>query len=108
MHKLTFQILVVLQAGPADGQKILHRVRDLGEVGGSPSLPTLYRSLRSGLQERWIEALPADTGATPGRPPQTYWLTDAGRAAVEAEARRHRDLAALVLGNETPAKRGGR
>lgn len=108
MHKLTFQILAVLQAGPADGQEILHRVRDLGEVGGDPSLPTLYRSLRRGMQERWIESLPADTDATPGRPPQIYRLTDAGLEAVAAEARRHRGLAALVLGPETPARRDGR
>ncbi len=107
MHKLTFQILAVLRAGPADGQEILHRVRDLGEVGGNPSLPTLYRALRGGLREGWIASTTEEAETGPGRPPQTYRVTGAGLEAVEAEARRHRDLAALVLGAEAQGK-GGR
>lgn len=108
MHKLTFQILAVLQGAPADGQEILHRIRDLGDAGGNPSLPTLYRWLKSGLESGWIESRAADDDPSPGRPSQIYALTDAGLEAVEAEAHRHRDLAALVLGPETSGKRGER
>lgn len=108
MRNLTFQILAMLQNGPADGQAILHRLRELGEVDTDPSLPTLYRSLRAALREGWIETSTSDADATPGRPPQAYELTDAGLAAVEVEARRHRDLAALVLGPQTTGKRRGR
>jgi DNA-binding PadR family transcriptional regulator len=101
MRNLTFQILAVLQAGPADGQAILHRLRELGDPGPDPSLPTLYRSLRAALQQRWIETTASDAGTGPGRPPQSYRLTGAGLQAVEVEARRHRELAALVLGPDS-------
>lgn len=108
MHALTFQILAVLRAGPADGQGILHRLRELGDMGSDPSLPTLYRCLRTGLQEGWIESSTTDGEATPGRPPQTYRLTEAGSEAVGAEACRHRELASLVLGRRSAGKVGGR
>jgi DNA-binding PadR family transcriptional regulator len=109
VHNLTFQILAVLRAGPADGQGILGRLRKLGDgTARDPSLPTLYRCLRAGLNEEWIEIAPSRGEATPGRPPQTYRLTSAGAKAVESEAQRHRDLAALVLGPRVAGKVGGR
>lgn len=107
MHNLTFRILAALRDGPADGQAILERLRETREEGRDPSLPTLYRCLRAGLEETWIEVAETRGDATPGRPPQTYRLTAAGLEALEAEARRHRDLAALVLGPGIPAKPGG-
>jgi DNA-binding PadR family transcriptional regulator len=107
VHNLTFRILAALRDAPADGQVILERLRGTREEGRDPSLPTLYRCLRAGLEETWIEVAETRGDATPGRPPQTYRLTAAGVEALEAEARRHRDLAALVLGAGTPGKPGG-
>lgn len=107
MHNLTFRILAALRDRPADGQVILERLREIDEGGHDPSLPTLYRCLRAGLEETWIEVAETRGDATPGRPPQTYRLTAAGVEALEAEARRHRELATLVFGPGTPGKPGG-
>lgn len=107
MHNLTFRILAALRDGSADGQVILERLRATHQEGRDPSLPTLYRCLRAGLEESWIEVAETRGDASPGRPPQTYRLTAAGVEALEAAARRHRDLAALVLGPGTPGEAGG-
>ena len=103
MDTLTFQVLVALRDGPGDGNSLLAGVTAQGESSG-PSLPTLYRCLRSCLDAGWIEgsAAPADSG--PGRPPQVYRLTAPGAGQLTAEAERHQRLAALVLEHEPAAK----
>lgn len=97
MHEVTFLILAALQRGPADGNAILERMSARDAEDARPSLPTLYRWLRAGIERGWIEVTGTRDDEGRGRPRQVYALTERGVGALEAEARRHRDLGALVL-----------
>ncbi len=95
MDELTFRMLVILRSEPADGNTILERLRELDD-GGVPSLPTLYRSIRSALEAKWIKTVGGKADGTPGRPRQVFRLTVEGATATEQEAQRLKDLAALA------------
>ena len=103
MDTFSFRTLVVLQDDPADGNTILARV-DQSSGGDGPSLPTLYRCLRTCLREGWIDATAAREAVGRGRPGQIYRLTERGAAALAAEAQAHRQLAALVFGDQASGK----
>ena len=105
MDLLTFRLLAALQREPADGNALLARIGTIGG-GGRPSLPTLYRCLRTCLETEWIESSASKDDAGRGRPPRVYRLTSAGERALETEARLHRELAALVLGEAPGAAEG--
>lgn len=101
LDPLTFRVLLVLQEGVADGNSILERLRDL-EERSVPSLPTLYRCLRSLLDRGWLEVARTEDDGTPGRPRQIYRLSSDGVEAVRREGRRLRELSDLAL-REEPA-----
>ena len=92
-----FLALAALSTGPAEATEILERLDGSAAAGPVPSVPTLYRRLRDGVEAGWIEV----EGVPPagrGRPGQRYRLTPEGEAAVRAEAVRWRAVVDLVLG----------
>jgi len=103
MDTLTFRTLVALRAGPADGNAILAALRR-DDADALPSLPTLYRCLRAALHQGWIDHQEAAGDPGPGRPPKLYRLQPAGREALDAAARRHLELAELVLGDDAAGR----
>lgn len=104
---MTFRVLAVQRRGEADGDTVLERLREL-DPGRVPSLPALYRSIRTALEAGWIEIVGTLDDGTPGRPRKIFKLTAAGGAAAEQEAQRLTDLAAAALDDSfarEPAKR---
>lgn len=106
MQTLTYRVLAILGAGDADGTELLQRLREL-DADAEPSLPTLYRTLRDGIDRGWVEIAEVEDPAGRGRPPRRYRLTAEGVAAVRAEAERLRELAELAPGDDLPAHAGG-
>lgn len=94
----TYQLLAALGDGRRSAAEILGAIRRQGGAVRPPSLASFYRHLNAAVEEGWVEiAGPVDgEGGAPGRPGQAYRLTRAGRGAVREEARRLRELAALV------------
>jgi DNA-binding PadR family transcriptional regulator len=90
-----FHILLALTAGERHGLGIADEIEAI--TGGSVQLgpATLYRSLKElaggGLVR---EVMPRDPAADPRR--RTYTLTDAGRAALHADALRYDQLTRLA------------
>ncbi len=90
-----FHILLALTAGERHGLRIADEIEAItdGTVQLGPA--TLYRSLKelagAGLVR---EVLPRDPDADPRR--RTYALTDAGRAALQADALRYDRLTRLA------------
>lgn len=107
MQTLTYRVLVVLGAGEADGNEILHRLRTQ-QADSEPSLPTLYRTLREAVDRGWIRVEVDDDSSGRGRPPRRYRMTPGGLEALRAEAQRLRDLAGLALEVATGETEPGR
>jgi DNA-binding PadR family transcriptional regulator len=97
MKPSTFHLLAILRGGPSDARDILDRLRDSVGDDAMPSLAAFYRGVKTASDEQWIEVVAGEADGVRGRPRQHYHLTERGRAAVEAEARRLRRLAGLVL-----------
>ena len=96
MQSDLFLVLAALSVGPAEATAILERLDRSAKASSVPSVPTLYRRLRDGVEAGWIDIEGASPSG-PGRPGQRYHLTPAGEAAVRAEAVRWRALSDLVL-----------
>jgi DNA-binding PadR family transcriptional regulator len=92
-----FHLLLVLAEGESYGYALLKAMEQ--ESGGAvhPDIGSLYRALArlvsGGLVE---EAGEREEPATPGRPRRYYRITDAGKAALEADAERLRRALALA------------
>jgi DNA-binding PadR family transcriptional regulator len=99
MHSTTLLLLTALADGEGDSGTLLARLRALGG-DDAPSLATFYRRLKEGIDEGWVEVVDFGAASTPGRPAQTYRLSDAGRAAARAEAKRWRALSDRLLRGE--------
>jgi DNA-binding PadR family transcriptional regulator len=91
-----FSILVALAVAPQNAAEIHQQ---LAESPRGVPVATFYRRLSALLKAGWIAAGDDDTDG-PGRPAQRYSLTDSGRAAMRAEAKRLRHLAGVALGDE--------
>lgn len=87
-----FHILLVLGGGPLYGYAILKAVAR--ESGGSvaPEIGSLYRTLGKLVTRGLVEEAAAPTGVDPGPHPgkerRYFQLTELGRSAVKADARR--------------------
>ncbi len=99
MHSATLLLLTALADGEGDSGTLLGRLRALAG-DGAPSLATFYRRLKEGIDEGWVEVAEGDAVSSPGRPAQRYRLSDAGRAAARAEAKRWRALSDRLLRGE--------
>ncbi len=96
IHEVTLQILGILREGPNSANHIVLRLSQEND-GKTPPLATLYRHLKTALDNGWI-AIAGEAQAGRGRPQQRYRVTDAGAKAAAVEARRLRSLADLALG----------
>ena len=98
IHEVTLQILGILREGPNSANHIVLRLSQEND-GKTPPLATLYRHLKTALDNGWIAiAGEAQAARGRGRPQQRYRVTDAGAQAAAVEARRLRSLADLALG----------
>lgn len=103
MHEIEFAILATLKAGDRHAGALLDRLEESEATRGKPSLASFYRYLKTAVDAGWIEVA-GNEAAGAGRPRQVYRITSAGLAAVEAEARRLRDLAGLALDRRSGAR----
>ncbi len=102
MNLTVFQILLSLRDGAKSASEMLEVIRGFGEGRHAPSLASFYRNLKRAVDEGWLEiSVEASPSKSPGRPGQTYRLTDEGGAATLDDAKRLRDLAAFALLPET-------
>jgi DNA-binding PadR family transcriptional regulator len=90
LHPLEFRILMALSEGSSYGTAIVREIES-AEAGRMKLYPAnLFRRIRDLLARGWIEECAAPEGADPRR--SYVSLTDTGRAALQAEAERLRDL----------------
>ena len=101
MNMPVFQILLTLTDGARDASGMLDELAQLDDQGRQPSMASFYRNLKRAMEDGWIEIVDDDSLVrTPGRPGQSYRITEICRAAVRAEATRLHDLAARALSGE--------
>jgi len=96
VNATTLRVLLAIGGQGCTASDILVR---LGTVPGDdnvPSLPALYRHLKVGLDEGWLEVERGENG-TPGRPHQVYRITSTGAEAVAIESRKLQALAAFAI-----------
>lgn len=105
MREPTYFVLASLLQGPLHGYAIIKRAGELS--GGRVKLATgtLYTALDRLTGEGYVTLVSEEMVA--GRIRRSYGLTDAGAAALRAEARRMAEAARLVTESE-PAPRTGR
>jgi DNA-binding PadR family transcriptional regulator len=105
MREPTYFVLAALLAGPLHGYAIIKRVEDMSN--GRIRLPTgtLYTALDRLTAEGRVRLIGEEMVA--GRIRRSYGLTDAGSAALRAEAQRMAEAAQLVTGAE-PSPRASR
>jgi PadR family transcriptional regulator, regulatory protein PadR len=102
MREPTYFVLASLLSGPLHGYAIIKRVEEMSV--GRVRLPTgtLYTALDRLTAEGYVRLISEETVS--GRIRRSYGLTDAGGAAVRAEARRMAEAARLVTGEAPRAK----
>ena len=98
MSLLEFHVLLALAGGPLHGYAIKDLVAE--ESGGTqtPRAGTLYRVIARLMTNGFVtDAEPnGDTPPHPGLARKYYALTPSGRAALAAEARRQKQVAAIA------------
>ncbi|HKT02666.1 MAG TPA: PadR family transcriptional regulator [Rugosimonospora sp.] len=102
MREPTYFILAALQEQALHGYAIMARAEDLSGGRVRLSTGTLYAALDRLAGEQLVRV--ADEEVVNGRARRYYALTDAGRAALVAEANRMTQAAKVVTGR-TPAAR---
>jgi PadR family transcriptional regulator, regulatory protein PadR len=107
MREPTYFVLAALLAGPLHGYAIIKRAEEMS--GGRVRLATgtLYTALDRLTAEGYVRLVSEETVA--GRIRRSYGLTDAGSAALRAEAQRMAEVARLVTGVQAapgPARLG--
>lgn len=106
MNRTTFQILAILWTQERSAADVRDRIAARTD-GRRPPLTSFYRALAGARQRGWLEIVRGDAAATPGRPPQSYRITPAGREAARAEAARIRQLADLLPTDASAAPPAG-
>lgn len=106
MREPTYFVLAALLAGPLHGYAIIKRAEEMS--GGRVRLPTgtLYTALDRLTSEGYVRLVSEEIVA--GRVRRSYGLTDAGSAALRAEAQRMAEAAQLVTGGVARPGRLGR
>lgn len=99
MREPTYFVLAALLAGPLHGYAIIKRAEEMS--GGRVRLATgtLYTALDRLTADGYIRLVSEEMVA--GRIRRSYGLTDAGSAALRAEAQRMAEAARLVTGEES-------
>jgi PadR family transcriptional regulator, regulatory protein PadR len=104
MREPTYFILAALLTGPLHGYAIIKRAEEMS--GGRVRLATgtLYTALDRLSADGYVRLVSEEI--VEGRIRRSYGLTDAGSAAVRAEAQRMAEAAQLVIGRAAPEPQG--
>ena len=97
MSLLDYHVLLALASAPLHGYAIKDVVA--AESGGTqtPRAGSLYRVIARLMSVGYVkETSPADAAPHPGLARKYYALTASGRAALAAEARRQKQVAAMA------------
>jgi DNA-binding PadR family transcriptional regulator len=105
MREPTYFVLASLLDGPLHGYAIIKRAEDLSRGRVKLATGTLYTALDRLTAEGYVRLVSEEIVS--GRARRSYGLTDAGTAALQAEAKRMADAASLVI-RARPAARSGR
>ena len=105
MREPTYFVLASLLAGPLHGYAIIKRTDELSDGRVHMATGTLYTALDRLSAEGYVR--PVSEEIVNGRARRSYGLTDAGTAALQAEAKRMAEAASLVI-RARPAARSGR
>lgn len=100
---VVFHILLALSGAPRHGYGILKDILDQTDGRVRLGAGTLYGSLQRLMAQEWVEEARTPAGADTRR--KYYKLTRHGRAALEDEAARLRDLVDLMQTRRVPAAR---
>lgn len=98
LSSLEYHVLLAIADGPLYGYAIRDAVEEESEGTLTPRAGSLYRVIARLIDSGQVAETPPpdDEEQHPGRARRWYELTEAGRAAVLAEARRLRGAAALA------------
>ena len=102
MREPTYFILVALLAGPLHGYAIIKRAEEMSDGRVKLATGTLYTALDRLSAEGYVRLVSEEI--VEGRIRRSYGLTDAGSAAVRAEAQRMAEAARLVIGGAAPER----
>jgi len=102
MREPTYFVLAALLAGPLHGYAIIKRAGELSDGRVRLATGTLYTALDRLTSEGHVELVSEETVA--GRIRRSYGLTQAGAAALRAEARRMAEAAQIVIEPAAPAR----
>jgi PadR family transcriptional regulator, regulatory protein PadR len=105
MREPTYFVLAALQDGPLHGYAIIKRAEGLSHGRVRLATGTLYTALDRLTAEGYVRLVSEEIVS--GRARRCYGLTDAGTAALQAEAARMAEAASLVI-RARPAARAGR
>ena len=105
MREPTYFVLAALQDGPLHGYAIIKKAEDLSHGRVRLATGTLYTALDRLTAEGYVRLVSEQIVS--GRARRSYGLTDAGAAALRAEATRMADAASLVI-RARPATRARR
>jgi DNA-binding PadR family transcriptional regulator len=98
MSNLDYHVLLAMATGPRYGYAIKSDVEE--ESGGTitPGAGSLYRVIARLMERGWVEETeaPEPVQPHPGRTRKYYGLTAEGRVALQEEAARLREAAALA------------
>jgi PadR family transcriptional regulator, regulatory protein PadR len=100
MREPTYFILAVLLAGPLHGYAIIKRAEEMSDGRVRLATGTLYTALDRLSADGYVRLVSEEI--VEGRIRRSYGLTDAGSAAVRAEAQRMAEAARLVIGRAAP------
>jgi len=106
MREPTYFILTALLAGPLHGYAIIKRAEEMSDGRVRLATGTLYTALDRLSAEGCVRLVSEEI--VEGRIRRSYGLTDAGSAAVRAEALRMAEAARLVIGKAAPEPRARR
>ncbi len=96
MREPTYFVLAALLPGPLHGYAIIKRAEDISDGRVRLATGTLYTALDRLSAEGYVR--PVGEEMVEGRIRRYYGLTEAGSAAVRAEAQRMAEAAQLVIG----------
>jgi PadR family transcriptional regulator, regulatory protein PadR len=105
MREPTYFVLASLLCGPLHGYAIIKRAEDLSHGRVKLATGTLYTALDRLTAEGYVRLVSEEIVS--GRARRYYGLTDAGAAALQAEAARMAEAASLVI-RTRPAARASR
>jgi PadR family transcriptional regulator, regulatory protein PadR len=105
MREPTYFVLAALQDGPLHGYAIIKRAEGLSHGRVKLATGTLYTALDRLTAEGYVRLVSEQIVS--GRTRRCYGLTDAGSAALRAEATRMAEAASLVI-RTRPAARARR